>query len=275
MTTQVDFDFEQNWLTKKNRPLVIAHRGGAGIYPENTLFAFEQVCKNYQIDAIEFDIWPSFDGEPIVHHDKLVDRTTDGEGPINQLFLKEIKELDAAYNFFPESAKTPPLRGKGIQVPSFEEVLQKIEIPLLIELKSDDRDFIKRTIQIIDKYDAFNRICMGSFFDDAVKWVRHFEPRIRTNFATKEAKPIIAMDSFKLSFINSLLPIPQNRTLVIPRFWENRKVFTPSLLKTMKKHNIPVYIWTINSSDEMKLLIHEKVDGIITDYPNKLIEVLN
>src|SRR5690349_915532 len=88
-----------------SRPLVFAHRGGGGLYPENTLEAFKYSAE-MGVDVLELDVHSTADGELVVMHDADVTRTTDGRGPVNQLTLAELKKLDAGYHFTPDDGKT-------------------------------------------------------------------------------------------------------------------------------------------------------------------------
>src|SRR5512142_1151710 len=80
-------------------PLLVAHRGGAGLAPENTLAAFLSAQDDWSADMIELDIHLTADGEVVVIHDDTVDRTTDGAGPVAAKTLAELQELDAGYRF--------------------------------------------------------------------------------------------------------------------------------------------------------------------------------
>src|SRR6185295_11685597 len=99
------------------RPLVIAHQGGDGIWPGDTMYAFEKAVE-IGADVLEMDAHITKDGEIVLMHDEAVDRTTDGTGLIEDLTLTEIKQLDAAYKWSNDEGKTFPFRGQRIQVPT-------------------------------------------------------------------------------------------------------------------------------------------------------------
>ena len=103
-------------------PLLVAHRGGSKIAPENTLEAFEQAVGWWEADMLEMDVRLTADGEVVVIHDATVDRTTDGTGMVADLSLSEIQALDAGYHFHDPSG-VPSFRGRGVAVPRFEDVL--------------------------------------------------------------------------------------------------------------------------------------------------------
>ncbi|HYW05502.1 MAG TPA: glycerophosphodiester phosphodiesterase family protein, partial [Longimicrobium sp.] len=92
-------------------PLLIAHRGGSGLAPENTLFAFRRALSWWKADLLEIDVQPTRDGDAVVIHDPTVDRTTDGSGRVDALTVRELAELDAGYRFTPDGGITHPCRG--------------------------------------------------------------------------------------------------------------------------------------------------------------------
>ena len=107
------------------RPLVMAHQGGKGLRPENTLSAFEHAVA-LGVDVLEMDIHTTADGAPVVMHDETVDDTTDGTGPLLSFTSAELKELDAGYDWTPDDGQTFPYRGQGITVPTLEEVFVQL-----------------------------------------------------------------------------------------------------------------------------------------------------
>ena len=94
-------------------PLVIAHQGGDGLWPGDTLFAYQNAVK-LGVDVLEMDIHISKDEALVLMHDETVDRTTDGTGDIESMTLAELKQLDAGYDWTPDEGKTFPFRGQGI-----------------------------------------------------------------------------------------------------------------------------------------------------------------
>ncbi|NIV97894.1 glycerophosphodiester phosphodiesterase, partial [Candidatus Saccharibacteria bacterium] len=107
-------------LRKNNDVLVIAHRGGLGLRPENTLEAFRN-AEAMGADIIELDVHSSKDGHVVVMHDDTIDDTTDGSGNVSDFTLDELKQFDAGYNWT-EDKTTYPYRGKGIKIPTLTEV---------------------------------------------------------------------------------------------------------------------------------------------------------
>src|SRR5512147_1024722 len=107
-----------------SKVLVIAHQGGDGIFPGDTLYAYEHAVA-LGADVLEMDAHITKDGEIVLMHDEKVDRTTDGTGLIEDLTLAELKKLDAAYKWSNDNGKTFPFRGQGIQVPTLRELFEQ------------------------------------------------------------------------------------------------------------------------------------------------------
>src|SRR5215212_1580572 len=105
------------------KPVNIAHRGGAKIGPENTLVGFQ---KGLLVGAhvLELDVHLTADAQLVVIHNKTVDDTTNGTGLVRNMTLQKVKRLDAGYDFTGNHGKTHPYRGKGVVVPTLEEVYQ-------------------------------------------------------------------------------------------------------------------------------------------------------
>jgi hypothetical protein len=107
-------------------PLLIGHRGAAGLVPENTMASFRDAVDRWAVDMIELDVRASADGHCVVIHDATVDRTTDGTGSVADLTLAELRELDAGYRFQDENRASIPFRGQGLGIPTIEEVLEEL-----------------------------------------------------------------------------------------------------------------------------------------------------
>ena len=104
-------------------PLLVGHRGAAGLAPENTMASFREAVQRWAVDMIELDVRASADGHCMVIHDETVDRTTDGTGPVAGKTLAELRELDAGARFsLPDGSA--PFAGQGITIPTIDEVLE-------------------------------------------------------------------------------------------------------------------------------------------------------
>ena len=104
---------------------VIGHRGAAAYAPENTLPSFEHAVE-VGADGVELDLHCTADGHLVVIHDDTLERTTDGSGAVEERTLEELRGFDAGYRFTPDRGETFPFRGRGVRIPTFEEVLAAV-----------------------------------------------------------------------------------------------------------------------------------------------------
>lgn len=144
-------------------PLVIAHQGGDGIRPGNTIIAFQNAV-DMGVDVIETDIRQTKDGVLIVSHDEYVDSKSNGVGRVVDITLSEIKTFDAAYNWSPEDVPTFSYRGQGITYPSLEEVFITLpDMRFNIDMKQSDPPIYAAFCELIRKYNMQDKVVAASF----------------------------------------------------------------------------------------------------------------
>jgi glycerophosphoryl diester phosphodiesterase len=291
---------QSTWTSADQHPprcTVIAHRGGLGDGPENTLTAMRTAIGN-GADVLEFDLWMSRDGHLVVIHDATLDRTTNCSGPVTEKTLEELQSCDAAYFFSPDPAYANrrdrriyeplpeerlaslfPLRGKGITIPSLEAVFQAFpQRSMVIEIKQNTPSLVESFCQMIRQYHKDDQIIVGSFQLEPLDAFRLTCPEVMTSAAMPEAGRFVLLEKVYLSGLLSTpyqalqLPpsIPLFRRLRLPPF----PVIGWSLIRTAHDRGLVVQAWTINDPEDMKRLIAAGIDGIMTDYPGRLIEVL-
>jgi len=141
----------------KERPVVIAHRGGAHLRPENTLDAFGGALK-VGADVLEMDVHLSADGTPVVIHDATVDRTTEGAGLVSSFTIEELKALDAGYRFQSEDGRGFPYRGAGVTVPTLREVFTAFpSAHIVVDAKDNDIRLADSMIALVREFDRADR----------------------------------------------------------------------------------------------------------------------
>ncbi|MCA1030367.1 glycerophosphodiester phosphodiesterase [Bacillus timonensis] len=258
------------FLREGERPLVIAHRGGAGLAPENTMLAF-RVAEKIGVDAIELDVRMSKDGHVVVIHDETVDRTTNGTGYVNKLTLEQIKKLDAGYRLKLEKGAYP-FRNKGVTIPTLEEVFKQIRnVPLVIELKDPNKKLEAEVAKLIKKYKMKKRVIVGSFNDNSLeRFASKTDGKIPVGTGVETIKYFLFLHKIHL---DRLLPLKRH-AVQIPVKVGRVDLATERLIKRVRERNIAIHFWTINDEKTMRQLIELNVDGIITDYPNLLIQLL-
>lgn len=249
---------------------VIAHQGGEGVWPSNTMFAFEQAVK-LGVDMLDTDIHMTKDGVLVTIHDDSVDRTTNGKGKIGDLTLAEIKALDAGYYWPQESKETDPhpFRGKGYSVATLEEAFQAFpNMPWTIEMKTDG--MAQPFCNLLRKYKMTDKVIVASFRDSAMQDFRKTCPEVMTSMTESELRPYVILNIFGLGRLFS----PPGQAVQVPIRASGLEVVTSNLIASANLLGLVVQPWTINEEDEMRRLIAMGVHGINTDRPDLLLKVL-
>lgn len=253
------------------RPLVIAHRGGAGLWPENTVYAFERALAA-GVDVLEMDVRVTADGVPVVMHDATVDRTTDGAGRVSGMSFAELSGLDAGYRWTPDGGRSFPLRGRGVKVPSLREVFVKFpDARFNIEPKTDAASPVKELCREVREHGAEGRVLIASFNSTALDEVRRECPGVATSGSPPEVSKFLALHKAGLGVAYS----PSMQALQVPEFAGGVRVLTGSFVEAAHARNLDVHAWTVNEVDDMRRFLEMGVDGIITDYPDRLLGLLN
>ena len=251
-------------------PLVIAHQGGDGLWPGDTLFAFQNAA-DLGVDVLEMDIHISKDGILVIMHDETVDRTTDGTGDIESMTLAQLKQLDAGYDWSPDEGKTFPFRGQGVTVTTLEEVFQAFTgMRMTIEIKKTNVSMSKPFCELIRKYDMQDKVLVASFYDDKLKEFRMDCPEVAASSAKNETTAFVLLTKAYLGSFYS----PKFFSLQVPEESGGITVMTPTFVKAAHERNLAVEPWTINDETTMKKFIEWGVDGIITDRPDLMLKVL-
>jgi glycerophosphoryl diester phosphodiesterase len=255
---------------EEGRPLVIAHRGGAGLWPENTLYAFEKAA-GLGVDVIEIDVRSTSDGALVVMHDATVDRTTDGAGRVNGMTLAELKKLDAGYRWSSDGGQTFPVRGRGITVPTLEEVFRALpESRFNIEPKQDAPSIIEPLCRLIRRQGMADKVVVGSFSSTIMSEFRKACPEVATSASPAEVSKFLAMQKVGLDGAYS----PPMQALQVPEYIGGIPVLTRAMVGAAHSRNLEVHAWTVNETQDMKRLIEMGVDGLMTDYPDRLMKLL-
>lgn len=253
-----------------NYPLVIAHQGGDGVWPGETMFAYQNAV-DLGVDVLEMDIHITADGALILMHDETVDRTTDGSGEIESMTLEELKHLDAAYDWSPDEGKTFPYRGQGHTVTTLEEVFKAFpNTRMTIEIKKTNASMTKPFCDLIREYNMQDKVLVASFHDERLKEFRAECPEVATSSAKNETTVFVLLTK---PFLGSFYS-PKFYSLQVPEESGGITVMTPAFVRAAHKRNLAVEPWTINDAETMRKLIEWGVDGIITDRPDIMMEVL-
>lgn len=264
------------FLQKENgRPLVIAHQGGKHLAPGNTIEAFQNAV-DLGVDVIETDIHITKDGHLVTIHDPTVDATTDGHGYVKDYTLKELQRLDAAYDFQDLNGEYS-FRGKHVYVPTLEEVFQRFpNIKVNIEIKDDNphdriEEIVQKLMKLIEEYDMEDKVLIASFDQNIINLFDSYSNgRVATQGGKQEAKKFVILHKL---FLRNLYKSNVD-AFQLPLQEGNLDLTQPLLIKGAHRIGLYVHYWTVNDKETMEELVRRGADGIITDRPDLLIEVL-
>ena len=248
-------------LLDTTRRLIIGHRGASAHAPENTIPAF-RLAERAGADAIEFDIRLTADGVPVVVHDPTLLRTTGRRYTVATSSFATLRELDAGSRFTRDGGRTFPWRGRGIQVPSLEEVVRAMpRMPLLIELKVRGAERAVR--EVLHRTDALTRAVLVSFDHRAVTAFR------------RETLPTGAGERELLSlFVRSMLRIPPRsvpyQAMFIPRRHWGVAIPPAPFTRAARALGVAVHTWVENDPIVARDLWSIGIAGIVTDDPGAL-----
>jgi len=255
---------------KPDNFLVIAHRGGTSLGPENTLHTFQRAV-DLGVHVLEMDVRSTKDDHLVVLHDRTVDRTTDAPGPVEKYTLAELKELDAAFRWSPDNGRTYPLRNKGIKIPTLAEVFKTFpKTRMNIEIKDPKPNVIPDFCRLIREHNMTTKVMVASFDVDVLEEFRSLCPEVATSAGFTEAFLFYYLQKMRLASVYS----PNMQAMQIPETHDNRQVVNRRFMKAARDRNLRVHVWTINDVDSMKQYLKLGVDGIMTDYPDRLMELL-
>lgn len=218
--------------------LRIGHRGARAYAPENTLTSFKKALE-IGVDAVELDVRKTKDNQIVVIHDADVKRTTNGEGLVSELTLKEIKGFSAE---------------GGEKIPTLEEALDFLgkKVKVFIELKEAGVE--EQVLSIVHKKGLEKNVVIVSFLEDALKKVRALDKDIETGLIyAKHKNPIKAALELKANYL-----------LAFYRFTHTANV------QKAHQNSLKVIVWTINKSEEVEEYAAKGVDGIASDKPDIL-----
>lgn len=259
------------YLQRFDRPLHISHRGGAEVFPDNTLLAYENAIALYQTDVLEIDVHRTKDGSLVVLHDAFVDLTTDGHGLVKEMNLEAVQALDAGYRFTTDRGVTRPYRGMGLQIPTLAEVFQAFPDHLTnIEVKQLEPRIETDLVQMIRDFHMVDKVCLGSFDDRSAEILRELLPEACHYAPESMATQFYASTRVALG---GAYPLPVD-AFSLPPTSGVLDVLDEGTINAIHDRGLFVWAWTINEEDEMKRLLKLGVDGIMTDRPDLLHKVM-
>ncbi len=248
-------------------PHLFAHQGASGERPENTIPAFERAVAQ-GIAFLEMDCHGTRDGEIVICHDAHVDRTTDGSGPIGEHDFAALERLDAGGRFSPDGHSFP-FRGRGIRIPRLQEVLERFpESRINLEIKQRVPPIADEVVRVIQRAGAGHRVLLAAAEDDIMESIHKLAPGTAFGSSTGDVLAFYtavrddAWDGFE----------PRGQALQIPTEFAGNDLITPESVAAARRVGLFMHIWTINDPAEMRRLLALGVDGLMSDYPARLLQ---
>lgn len=239
------------------RPIIVAHRGASVTHPENTIPAFEESIR-LKVDMIEWDVYPTKDGELVIIHDATVDRTTDGKGKVRDLTLAEIKALDAG--------AWKGEQFKGVRVPTLDEALailpEWMHLNCHLKLERDeDPDLTLKVIEILRRFDMEGRTLFVTHVPEIVKTAQKEAPEFEPVLLPRGVEGTAYLDQCSEIGTKVLQP--------------HRGLMKPEFVDEMHRRGMVGNVFYANSPEDIRTYIKMGIDGILTDEPAVMVDVLN
>lgn len=254
------------WQKREGRPLIIAHRGGAGIFPENTIAAMRGSAM-LGVDVLDMDARLSKDGILLAFHDKTLQRTTNGSGEVGNFNYDELKMLNAAAHFqLPNGDKHPPQT-----IPRIKDILAEFAAGdwlFVIEIKNQGDEgklAAQKLAAMIKELNLHERVIVGSFGGAPLEEYRNILPAAATSASQGEAAGAILLGG---------LYSPSIVALQLPLGFAGLDLAAAERIVEWQKRGYAVHYWTINDAPAMMKLVEDGADGIFSDYPDVLRKVL-
>ena len=263
----------------KNRPALVAHRGGRGVRPENTLTAMKLSYEYYKPDVLETDIRITKDGEFIFSHDGTLERTTNGTGYIRDHTLEELKSLDFGYHY--TDGKTYPHRGKGVQCTTLKEAYNEFKdknILMSVEIKDREVETIDRLVEYLNDMPGFEKFmcfCCANH-----KLSEYFKEKTNHELCYESSElDVVLYIVFGMAKLTNLY------YYFFPN--DNRFMFAPyvtfggidfmdkSLLEPLHTIDMAILYFTVNNKHDAAVCIGKNCTGITTDRPDMVEELLH
>ncbi|MEM8887461.1 MAG: glycerophosphodiester phosphodiesterase [Bacteroidota bacterium] len=260
-------------IEEGDAPWIIAHGGAKKLYPGNSFLAFQSSAV-LEVDMLEMDVRMTKDGILITHHDHDIDRMSNGTGNVIDYTYEDLLAFNFGYNFQDEDGNYP-YRNDSIPPCKLSEVFSEFShIPLMVELKDRGEDGKKaaRILKdMISKYELQNKIVVVAFDEAVLSYFQEITAdKIQIGTSQEQTKDFVITALSAMEFLYS----PKATVVAIPSQNSGLNLASERIIHSAHRRNMAVHYWTINDPEEMKKLISLGADGLITDRPDIMKEVL-
>jgi len=247
-------------------PIRIAHRGSRTLWPENTWHAFDHAVEEYGYRYIETDVQVTADGVVVVFHDRTLERCTNGVGNVADWRWEDLQHLDAAYKFSPDG-EGYPLRGAGIGIARLDHTFARYPDRCLnIDLKGEASEWA--VAEVIRKSGTEDTVLIGSFSDKRIARFRRItKGRVATSAGPRDSIAMYAASRLGLG-------IPARSDAYQLPYKARGFAVDGRLIDAVHRAGKQIHLWTVNDRYEMEKFLDLGVDGIVTDRPDILNQVM-
>jgi glycerophosphoryl diester phosphodiesterase len=236
------------------KPWVIAHRGASGHAPENTMAAFQRAVE-LGAGFIETDLHLTRDARFVAIHDAILERTTNGRGNVHDFTLHELHRLDAGHWY--------DRKFMGERIPTLENILEfsrKHDVVFYLEVKYEAAWGMHHAlVGALQKAQDAASIIVLSFDPGTLESIRKLDGSLMTGLLVEQA----LLDPVQMA-------VEVGARQLCPRY----SMVTRELVESSHRADLHVATWTVNEADDMRAMISAGVDGIMTDFPDRLQIVL-
>jgi len=233
----------------KESMFIIGHHGACGYEPENTILSFKKSLQ-LGIDMIEFDVRKSFDDKLVIMHDATVNRTTNGTGAIADMTFAQLRKLDA---------------GKGQKIPTLQEVLDYINRKVRVDIEIKAVDAVSELANVVHNYISKKGwsptdFLISSFNLSALHEFHQLVPNIQLMLIFSEVPN---------NWLELVQSIPVQMVAISAAF------ISKEIVDQMHHNDIPVVVYTVNDSKEITRMKALGIDGICSDYPDRVKKIVS
>lgn len=224
--------------------LNIGHRGAMGHEPENTLASIKKAI-DLGADGFEIDVFKCLSGEIVLFHDKHLDKLTNGEGLVENKSLTDLKKLSVL--------------GTENKIPTLEEVLNIINKQVFLNIELKGKNTAKASLELVEKFINQKKISSQNILFSSFNWnelekLRELNSDVKIALIT-ENDPLLAIETAKKLKAFAINP--------------NYKDLNKKNIKIIHNNDFKIYTWTVNKKRDISKMKLLKVDGIITDFPDR------
>ena len=245
-------------LDPPKRPLNIGHRGARDLAPENTLTGLLAGIRA-GADGVEFDVQRTKDGHLVLFHDDNLARITGVRGLVVKNTLAQLKELNAGGHFGPQYANEP--------IPTLDEAIDCLPRDCFLNIEAKRKKLLsdgleRGIVEAVRRHNLYERVIVSSFNPAALLRIRLKDRRIPLGLLYETGMPFL---------LDTGWPSALLRRAALHPSWD---MVTPEFVQKAHASGRRVYPWTVNESVYLQSMIDAGVDGIITDRPDILAQVL-